>query len=84
MASSWQKPLPGASLTGSDVPSMKGYEAHAWPEETCAENLKRAQAEMQAFAGFLKQRWQQGQDRFLGPAVSIETRKRVIMRKVVV
>lgn len=42
-----------------------GYEAQAWPEEMQVQNLKRARAEMQAFTSFLKQLWQQRQNKFL-------------------
>jgi hypothetical protein len=64
-----------------------GYEAYTWSEETCAENLKRARAEMQAFTGFLKQLWQRGLDRFLGPASmsstidSSERAKEILLKK---
>jgi len=39
-----------------------GFDADEWPENTRAENLARAQAEMQAFTIFLKNLWQQKQD----------------------
>lgn len=36
-----------------------GYQAFTWSEEECAQNLKRTQAEMQAFTAFLKRLWQE-------------------------
>ncbi|MDQ2902785.1 MAG: hypothetical protein M3Y81_04435 [Chloroflexota bacterium] len=35
-----------------------GYEAYDWDDATRAQQLSRTQAEMQAFAAFLKQLWQ--------------------------